>query len=40
MNRGLHGFASAQTVLLTIAIIFFGQVLIGYLKKREEAVYG
>ena len=39
MNRGLHGFASAQTVLLTIVIVFFGQVLIGFLKKREEAVY-
>ena len=39
MNRGLHGFASAQTVLLTIVIVFFGQVLIGYLKKREEAIY-
>ena len=39
MNRGLHGFASAQTVLLTVVIVFFGQVLIGFLKKREEAVY-
>ncbi len=38
MNRGLHGFASAQTVLLTIVIVLFGQVLIGYLKKREEAI--
>lgn len=39
MNRGLHGFASAQTVILTIVIIMFGQGLIRYLKKREEAVY-
>lgn len=39
MNRGLHGFASAQTVILTVVIIIFGQVLIGYLKKREEAIY-
>lgn len=39
MNRGLHGFASAQTVLLTIVIVFFGQVLIGRLKRREEAIY-
>ena len=39
MNRGLHGYASAQTVLLTIVIVLFGQVLIGVLKKREEAIY-
>lgn len=39
MNRGLHGYASAQTVILSIVIILFGQVLIGWLKKREEAVY-
>ncbi len=40
MNRGLHGYASAQTVILAIVIILFGQVLIGRLKKREEAIYG
>ena len=40
MNRGLHGYASALTVLLTVVIVVFGQGLIGILKKREEAVYG
>ncbi len=40
MNRGLHGYASAQTVLLAFVIILFGEVLIRVLKKREEAVYG
>ena len=39
MNRGLHGYASAQTVILAIVIVLFGQLLIGYLKKREEAIY-
>ena len=40
MNRGLHGYASALTVLLTVVIVVFGQGLIGILKEREEAVYG
>ena len=39
MNRGLHGYASAQTVILAIVIVLFGHLLIGYLKKREEAIY-
>lgn len=39
MGRNLNGYASALTVLLSIVIIFFGKVLVGYFKKKEEAIY-
>lgn len=36
MNRGLHGYASALTVLLTVVIVVFGQGLIGILKNGRR----